>query len=485
MGRPENELAHGAGALARFAAELRELRRGAGNPSYRDLARRAHYSHNTLSTAASGRVLPSKAVTLAFVTACGGDKANWLERWQELAGTSAASTGPEPPAVADFPCPVPRQLPGAPPHFVGRKAELGKLDSQLAGGSGGPGAPVPISLICGGGGIGKTNLALYWGHQHLHLFPDGQLFADLRGFDPAEQPLPAATALRGFLRALGVPDAAVPPEQDAAAALYRSTLAGRRVLVVLDNAADSGQVAPLLPGEGSCAVLITSRQRLQALTARFGACSLKLTTLASSEARDLLSRHIGAQRLADEPGAVDDIIGYCAGMPLALAILAARAGTCLDLPIQDMAAELRADVDRLDALEPGEGGLGPRAVLSCSFRALSPGAAELLALLALSPGADIDAAAAASMAGLPLPRTRALLRELEDAHLVDRAGHRHSMHDLVRLFALERARHTLAEPQRETALNIRAVQGARPGASVWGERPRPLSSQRSGLNYKP
>ena len=248
MGRRENELEPSAGALARFAADLRGLRRAAGNPSYRDLAKRAHYSHNTLSTAASGRVLPSKAVTLAFVAACGGDLAAWRERWQqldqELAGTAGAQTGPQAPAVA--PCPVPRQLPGAPPCFVGRRAELGMPDSQLTSGSGESPAPVQVSLICGGG-IGKADLALHWAHQRQHLFPDGQLFADLRGFDPVEQPLPTATALRGFLRALGVPDAAIPHDEHAAAALYRSVLAGRRVLVVLDNAASTCRLCPCCP----------------------------------------------------------------------------------------------------------------------------------------------------------------------------------------------------------------------------------------------
>jgi hypothetical protein len=456
MGRRENELQPGAGALARFAADLRGLRRTAGNSSYRDLAKRAHYSHNTLSTAASGRVLPSKAVTLAFVAACGGDRAAWQERWQqleqELAGTSGALTGREPFAVAGPPCPVPRQLPGAPPCLIGRRAELDMLDIQLTGGAGGSSAPVPVSLICGAGGIGKTNLALHWGHQRLHLFPDGQLFADLRGFDPAEQPLPAATALRGFLRALGVPDAAIPREQDAAAALYRSVLVGRRVLVMLDNAADTSQVTPLLPGDPGCAVVITSRRRLPALTARFGARSLKLDPLACAESWDLLSRNLGARRLADASGAVADIIRYCAGIPLALTILATRASSCPDIPLQDMAAELRADVDRLDVLESGERGLGLRAVFSCSVRALSPGAAGLLALLALSPGADIDAAAAASLAGLRLPRTRTLLRELEDAHLVDRVGDRLSMYDLVRLFALECAQVPDGTAARDSAV---------------------------------
>src|SRR5262249_19300278 len=160
--------------------------------------------------------------------------------------------------------------------------------SEHARDAGGPATPVPISLICGCGGIGKTNLALHWGHQRLHLFPDGQLFADLRGFDPVEQPLPAVTALRGFLRALRVPDAALPRAQHAAAALYRSILAGRRMLVVLDNAADTGQVAPLLPGDSSCAVVITSRLRLPALTARFGARSLKLGPLGYAQSWDML-----------------------------------------------------------------------------------------------------------------------------------------------------------------------------------------------------
>jgi hypothetical protein len=322
-----------------------------------------------------------------------------------------------------------------------------------------------MSLICGSGGIGKTDLALHWGHQHLHLFPDGQLFVDLGGFDPVEQPLSAATALCGFLRALGVPDAAIPGEQGAAAALYRSVLAGRRILIVLDNAVDTRQVAPLLPGERGCAVLITSRRRLPTLTARFGVRSLKLSTLAWSESWDLLSRRLGTGRLADAPGAIDDIIRYCAGVPLALAIFAARAGTCQDLPLKDLAAELRADVDRLDVLEPGESGLGPRAVLSCSFRSLSPGAAELLALLALSPAADIDATAAASLARLPMPRTRMLLRELEDAHLLDRVGRRHRMHELMRLCAIECAQRVLTQARQETVLSRLA------DSESWGSAP--------------
>jgi tetratricopeptide (TPR) repeat protein len=452
VGRREIAVDPNTGALAWFAADLRELRRAAGSPSYRELAARAHYSHNTLSMAASGRTLPSRAVALAFVAACGGDLAAWQERWQQLEHELAAAVPGEPAAVAARAAPVPRQLPGAPPCFVGRGTELAILDSQFPGGAGSPGAPVPLLLICGGGGIGKTNLALHWGHRHPDLFPGGQLFADLRGFDPVEQPLPAATVLRGFLRALGVPDAAIPREEDAAAALYRSVLSGRRVLVVLDNAASTGQVAPLLPGDSGCAVLVTSRRRLPALTARFGARTLKLGTMASSEARDMLSRLLGTQRLADAAGAVDDVIRYCDGMPLALAIFAARAGGYPDIPLQDLAAELRADMTRLDMLEPGERGLGLRAVFSCSARALSLDAAGLLALLALAPGADISVSGAASLAGSPLPRARSLLRELEDADLVNRRGDRHRMHDLVRLFALECAEHFPTELDREAAL---------------------------------
>jgi hypothetical protein len=190
------------------------------------------------------------------------------------------------------------------------------------------------------------------------------------------------------------------------------------MLVVLDNAADTGQVAPLLPGDSNCAVVITSRWRLPALTARFGACSLKLGPLASAESWDMLSRNLSHRRLADGPGAVEDIIRYCKGMPLALAIFAARASSYPDIPLQDLAAELGTDVDRFDVMEPGERELGLRA---CSVRVLLQGAAELLALLVLSAGADIDAAAA-SLAGPPLPRATTLLREFENAHLVDRVG---------------------------------------------------------------
>jgi hypothetical protein len=187
----------------------------------------------------------------------------------------------------------------------------------------------------------------------------------------------------------------------------------------------------------------------------------------------MLSRNLGTRRLAGASGAVEDIIRYCDGMPLPLAIFAARASSYPDIPLQDLAAELRADVDRLDVLEPGESGLGLRAVFSCSVRALSPGAAELLALLALSPDADIDAATAAS-----LPQATMLLRELEDAHLVDRAGGRHSMRDLVRLFALEWAKRAPADPRRETA--PRAVRSSGPARCRGQAASMPASARPGG-----
>ncbi|NKE62446.1 SARP family transcriptional regulator, partial [Lentzea sp. PSKA42] len=228
---------------------------------------------------------------------------------------------PVAPAIPRSGTPTPRQLPAAPRLFVGRANELARMDKALASGA----DESPVLAIVGAAGTGKTTLALHWAHRAVDLFPDGQLHADLRGFDPAGPPVPPAVVVRGFLDALGVPAASVSADLDGQVALYRSLVAGKRMLVVLDNAGDTAHVLPLLPGSSTCTVLITSRHRLTGLTASHGVPTLALDVLSNSEARDLLIGHLAEPRIRAEPDAVADLLRSCAGLPLALAVVAARA----------------------------------------------------------------------------------------------------------------------------------------------------------------
>lgn len=348
--------------------------------------------------------------------------------------------------------PVPRQLPAPLRLFTGRSAELARLSKALDA-QDDNGAAVVISAIGGIGGMGKTWLALSWAHQNRARFPDGQLYVNLRGFDPAGQPLPPAVVIRGFLDALGARPDAIPVDFDAQVGLYRSLIAGRRMLVLLDNARDSAQVAPLLPGDGSCAVLVTSRHRLTSLASGHGAQQLDLDVLPETEAAGLLARHLGHDRTAAEPDAVAEILGCCAGLPLALGIVSARASAQPELPLAALADELRHAADRLDTLDGGELGFNFRAVLSRSYRALSTEAARVFGLLGLAPGADISLSAAASLTGLPHSRARVVLRDLDSAYLVQQYSRdRYRMHDLVRLYAAERAGYDQPPGDRTSAL---------------------------------
>ncbi len=244
------------------------------------------------------------------------------------------------PALAHLAAPdVPRQLP-APPVFTGRTAELTLLDETLAETSG----TVLIAAIGGAGGIGKTWLALAWAHRHLDRFADGQLFVDLHGFDPTERPVAPGTALFGFLTALGVAPDRIPADLDARAALYRSLVAGRGVLVVLDNAATADQVIPLLPGGPTCTVLVTGRTRLASLIDRHGARHLQLDVLSRAEACALLSARLGADRVAAEPDAVDELVELCGGYPPALSIAARHAATRPGSSLAEVAADVYARV---------------------------------------------------------------------------------------------------------------------------------------------
>ncbi len=361
----------------------------------------------------------------------GIDPGEPLRRVQHMILTADAV----PPAEVSPPAaPVPRQLPAPPRSFAGRERELARLTDGVDA------AAVVISAIGGAGGMGKTWLAVRWAHDNLDRFPDGQLYVDLRGFDPSGEPVSPAVALRSFLDALGVERSATPVDPAAQSALYRSRVAGRRMLVVLDNAADSAQVTPLLPGSPSCTVLITSRRALTTLVAAHGARPLALDVLSDAEALDLLALHLGADRVAAEPDAVAAIVDGCAGLPLALGILAARAAIAPGLPLAALVADIREDAGRLDAFDAGEVAVNLRAVLAWSYRALRTEEARLFRLLGLAPGPDIGLPAVAGLAGLTAGRVRALLRDLVDAHLVQehRPG-RYRMHDLVRLYAAELA----------------------------------------------
>ncbi|ONI88673.1 hypothetical protein ALI144C_06520 [Actinosynnema sp. ALI-1.44] len=332
---------------------------------------------------------------------------------------------------------VPRQLPTVPASFSGRVAELAALDGLLAS------SGSPIYAVVGAGGMGKTWLALRWAHDNADRFPDGQLYVHLRGFDPHAAPVPPATAVRGFLDALGVPPAAIPADFDPQAALYRSLTAHRRMLIVLDDARDTAQVTPLLPGGGSCAVLITSRSQLPSLVSGHGARSLPLRLLTEDDARDLLRSRLGTRQVDAEPGAVLEIVRACAGLPLALGIVVARAATQLDLPLTALAAELRDSEARLDALDSGELPANLRVVFSTSYTALDPATARAFRLLGLAPGPDIDIPAAANLLEAPIAATQALLRRLTTTHLLQ--AHRpgwYRLHDLVRLYAGELTRAT-------------------------------------------
>jgi transcriptional regulator with XRE-family HTH domain len=331
---------------------------------------------------------------------------------------------------------VPRQLPAAVADFTGRAAELQTLSRMLdEAGAGVPGTVV-ISAIGGTAGVGKTALALYWAHRAAGRFADGQLYVNLRGFDPSGAPATPAEAIRRFLDALAVPPERIPPDPEAQAGLYRSLLADRKMLVVLDNARDEQQVRPLLPASPGSLVLVTSRNQLAGLAAAERARLLTVDVLAHDESVQLLTDRLGARRAAAEPEAVDEIARLCAHLPLALTVAAARAAVRPGFPIASLAADLRDTAGRLDALDSGDPGASVRAVFSWSYQQLSAEAARMFRLLGLHPGPDISVPAAASLAAVEKPEARRLLRELARGCLIaEHIPGRYAFHDLLRAYA--------------------------------------------------
>lgn len=345
---------------------------------------------------------------------------------------------------------IPRQLPAAIRHFTARAAELETLTALLTDASAAAGTMV-ITALGGMGGVGKTALAVHWAHQVAETFPDGQLYVDLRGFSPDTAPLTPAEAVRGFLDAFGVPASRLPASVEAQCALYRSLVADKRVLVVLDNARDAVQVRPLLPGAASCVALVTSRHRLTSLAAVEGAQILDLDVFSREDARDLLVRRLGTRWTAVQSAALDELIELCSGLPLALSIAAARASGRPER-IVAVAEELRQERSRLDALDAGDPVTDVRAVFSWSYQHLDAAAAWTFRVLGLHPGPDVSLAAVASLAGYSLPDTRRALASLTQAYLVTASSRgRFRLHDLVLAYAGEQAGQ-LSDVERGAAL---------------------------------
>jgi len=349
------------------------------------------------------------------------------------AGASPSAEGPFAPLPGWA---VPRQLPAVVPDFVGRGDELRVLTGMLADAAD-PASTAVISAISGTAGVGKTALAVHWSHQAAARFPDGQLYVNLRGYDP-EPPMPAAEALAGFLRALGVPGGEIPPELDERAARYRTLLAGRRMLILLDNARDSDQVRPLLPGTPSCMTVVTSRDALAGLVARDGARRLGLDLLPLADAVSLLRALVG-DRADAEPAAAAALAARCCQLPLALRVAAELAAARPAMPLGDLVSELADQQRRLDLLDAdGDTHTAVRAVLSFSYRHLSLAAAGAFRLAGLHPGPTLDAYAIAALTGTSLRRADQVLAELGRAYVVQPAGPgRYVVHDLLRDYARE------------------------------------------------
>ncbi|MGZ3142272.1 ATP-binding protein [Lentzea chajnantorensis] len=329
--------------------------------------------------------------------------------------------------------PVPRQLPAAPFVCVGRERELALLAAAMDEAAGKGGAVV-VSALAGTGGIGKTWLALWWAHRNVDRFPDGQLFVDLRGRDASGDPMSLDTAVRGFIDAFGIAADRIPVDVGARLGLYRSLVAGRRMLILLDNARDAAHAAQLLPGSPSCVVIVTSRDRLAGLVRSHGARSVTLDVLSDGAAHELLRTLIGKQRVDAEPQAAGELVACCAGLPLALSIVASRATAHPSFPLAAFVREL--ELTRLGALDEGDGALSLTAVLSWSYAALSVREAEVFRMLGVTRTADVSLGAVAAMARVPVVEAARVLRALERVSLVhEHMPGRYRMHDLVQLYA--------------------------------------------------
>ncbi|MFF0071929.1 BTAD domain-containing putative transcriptional regulator [Streptomyces sp. NPDC005494] len=401
-----------------------------GDRTYDTVPQGGRHPSRTITTETPGGGEPTSP------TAPAADRSDHAEAESGARGAAVADGG----RAADLPLPSarPAQLPRSLPVFAGRAAE-GAWLSAVGGAPDRPGPVIaPAVVISGTPGVGKTTFAVHHAHRVASSFPDGQLFVNLRGFHPHASAVEPGTALHGFLTALGVPAPRIPEDTADRSSLFRSLLADRKILLVLDNARDEQQVRPLLPAGAGCLTLITSRNQLPGLITTDGAKPLRLALPSPTEAHEALERRLGTERLAAEPTAAADIIRLCGRLPLAMAVVAARAELDPSLPLHAVVDDLRHTHGGLEAFTGSDTTTDVRTVFSWSYQSLDEHAARLFRLLALHPGPHITAPAAASLAGLSLSRTRRALAELLSSCLVEQPlPGRYSLHDLLRGYATE------------------------------------------------
>ncbi|PSL56910.1 NB-ARC domain-containing protein [Saccharothrix carnea] len=348
--------------------------------------------------------------------------------------------------------PPPHELPPDVHAFTDRVEQLAEMDLLLASTEGAPTAAMVISAVSGTAGVGKTAFATHWAHRVSDRFPDGQLYVNLRGYGP-DQPVAPVEALAGLLRSLGVPNTDIPHDLDERAARFRSLAAGRRMLIVLDNARSADQVRPLLPGTSSCVVLVTSRDALPGLVSRDGARRMNLDLLPHEQAVFLLRMLIGP-RVDAERDAADALVRHCARLPLALRIAADLVTTSPDVALADLVNDLADEQNRLDLLDAGDDPYtAVRAVLSWSYRNLDPVEARAFRLLGLHPGRDFDTVSAAVLIEAAPAGARRVLDSLVRAHLLERTkASRYQMHDLLRVYAADLAAQEESARAQQAAL---------------------------------
>jgi tetratricopeptide (TPR) repeat protein len=354
-------------------------------------------------------------------------------------GPDHSGAEPAMPSGSDRPSSIPQQLPNGLLVFAARETELKALNAALDEAGATTGALLVVA-ITGAPGVGKTSLALHWAHQVADRFPDGQLYVNLRGFGPSGAATSSGTAIRGFLDALDVPAARIPSDPEGQEALYRTVLAGKRVLIVADNVRDAAAVRPLLPGSSGCAVLVTSRDRLMGLAVADGAFIVPLEPFTATEADELLIRRLGPERVGAEPEATAALIEISSRLPLALGIAAALAAAQPGRSLASLVSELSGHASPLEALDTGDPMTTAGAVISWSYRHLSAPLADVFRDLGVHPGPDVSVAAVASLSARPAVEAQAALRQLVDASLIaEQVPGRYTLHDLLRTFAVAQA----------------------------------------------